>query len=187
MPFSPQHNALLCLNLQSDYINESNALFVENAEDIVGEIKRVLAYARRAGWPIVHMQSRAPNLFCARGNPIAGLEPRASEPVLFKKRYSALRHEELIRFLREARVDTTYAVGFSLATDCVATAYDSVEFGIPIAYVERAIGTPPMAEFSSQTLTRVMNAVLSPLIEFVDLDTMFRAPAQFALTSQEPQ
>jgi nicotinamidase-related amidase len=187
MPFAQQHSALLCLNLQSDYTNPASALCVDNAADIIRSIQHALAFARRERWPIVHMHSRAPNLCVARGNSIMGIEPRADEPVLFKKRYSALRQEELMTFLRDMRIDTTYVVGFALALDCVATAYDAIDFGVPLTCIEQAMGTPPMAGICSQALSRMIYAILSPLIEISDINDVFRTPGQLTLTSRESQ
>lgn len=177
--YEPQRSALLCLNLQNDYTSKLGPLFVEDSDEVVLAIERVLSHARAKNWPVVHMHSRSPNLFAGHGRPIPGMEPRRDEPVLIKKKYSALRSEAFVRLIREARVDSIFVIGFALAVDCVATAHDAADMGLPLVYVAEGIGTPPMADYSSKALCEVVSVILSPLVEFVDIQSFLGAVPTF--------
>jgi nicotinamidase-related amidase len=190
MPRSPPSSAdangrvaLVCLNLQDDYLNPSSPLYMENVESTLGTIGLVLSHARQKNWPIAHVHSRSAAPLSACGWPIPGLQPKPSEPTFFKRTYSAFRCESALQTIREFGANTTFVVGFAFALDCLATAYCAAEMGIQITFVEDAIGTPAMGQYSPETILRVVRSILSPLAEFVSAKAILGYPLNALMDS----
>lgn len=123
---------LICLDLQQSFINEA-ALGAPNGPRALLESARLLAFARARRWSIAHCylrRSAEPLRICARAAlPIAGFEPRASEPVIERATLSAYGHEAFADLVEAAPHRCALIIGLSASLTFMATAFDAFERG----------------------------------------------------------
>ncbi len=162
---------LVCLDLQREHVAPGHPRYAtENAEAALA-CRRVLDYARRDGWRIVHCQrqrdgDRRGDLFAA---PIEGLRPLISEPVFFHRGLSAFANAAFASELRDARGEEVFLIGFSLPDTCLATSLAAFDAGLQVTLIADAIGPgAPAAAESART-------VLEPFVRIVSSDGLVRS------------
>jgi len=143
-------NALLIVDMQHDFVDKDGALPCENASSIIPKIRQLCAEARRAGVPVIYTKEvHRPQevdfgreldgdepIHCVDGSKgaefVEQLQPKESDYVIIKRRYSSFFGTDLAILLRGLAVDTLYITG--VATDvCVyLTAMDAHQFDFKV-------------------------------------------------------
>ncbi|MFA7331679.1 MAG: cysteine hydrolase family protein [Candidatus Delongbacteria bacterium] len=144
---------LLLIDLQNDYF-PGGACELEGAEAALGHAGRLLAAAREAGWPVVHVQhlSLRPGAgFFLPGTPGAeihpALAPRPGEAVVVKHQPNSFRDTGLEALLRP-RADAPLLVAGMMTHMCVDSSVRAAwELGFAVrlagqACATRALGDP---------------------------------------------
>lgn len=127
---------LLCLDLQRAHLARECVSWIN--DDRVAACERLLAFARRAGWTIVHSH-RVGGAPLSEDAPIPGFEPLPSEPVFFRNEASALSDPRLAEIVRGAREGEVLIAGFDLRTSGVATALDAFNQGVRVTLLKDAV------------------------------------------------
>ena len=127
---------LLCLDLQRAHLSREAASRLN--DDRVAACERLLAFARRAGWTIVHSY-RVHDAQDGENAPIPGFEPLPSEAVFFRDGASALSNPRLAEIVRGARGGQVLIAGFDLRTSGVATALDAFNQGVRVTLLKDAV------------------------------------------------
>jgi nicotinamidase-related amidase len=173
---------LICLDLQRDYVATGRPRYAPAnaavAEACIGVLKR----ARAGGWRIVHSQ-RQRALEAAFGAalfnaPIEGLRPLISEPVFIRRCLSAFSEPEFAAELHEAKADTVYLIGFSLADTCLATTLAAVDHGLTLTLIEDALGG---VAADGEPAARFARSILSPFARFIASQDIPEVAGEFAL------
>ena len=149
--------ALLLVDLQNDFL--SAAGLEPPAAAVVAGARRLLAGAREAAIPVVHVvttvdaaaDDRMPHWRtlgrwrCVRGTPghaaPAVLSPAAGEATVSKRFFSAFSSPDLERVLGAAGADTLVVAGVHLHGCVRGTVLDAYERGFRVWVAEDAVGT----------------------------------------------
>ncbi|MGB9770255.1 MULTISPECIES: cysteine hydrolase family protein [Caldisericum] len=141
--------ALLIIDMQEDFLNESSPLFVKGGKDIIPNIERLLSFFRKHNFPRIFVKREhrsevdidkpripyggsvlLPN---SKGASIVKpLLPTESEIVVIKKRFSAFFHTELDLILRRLHIDTLVITGVQTPNCIRATAVDGLSYDYDI-------------------------------------------------------
>jgi nicotinamidase-related amidase len=132
---------LICLDLQRAHLRDEPVSWQGGGR--IAACTRLLAFARRAGWSIVHSHRVLGVNQDDQDAPIAGFEPLPSEAVFFRPEVSALSNPRLAEIVRGAREGEVLIAGFDLRTSGVATALDAFNHGVRVTLVKDAVWAAP--------------------------------------------
>lgn len=144
--FASPRAALVCLDLQR------NRQADEAHGPVVAQCRRVMAEARRRRWPVLHVHARS----LADPRPIAGLEPRATEPVFLRQGPSAFSNANFTRAAL-ALGGPLALIGFALEDTVLATAFAAADRDLAVDVILDAVFT------GTHEPDAVERALLAPL------------------------
>jgi nicotinamidase-related amidase len=177
---------LVCLDLQREYVVPGRPLYADGAGLVADHCTRVLTFARRQGWRVIHAQRRhAEGLFDRTsyfGAPIEGLRPLISEPVFAHTGLSAFGNPDFTAELRDAVGQDVFLIGFSLSSTCLATALAAVDLGLTITVVDEAVGAAPAPGLAAGDARAAAITLLSPIVGLVSADELFEQSAALEVT-----
>ncbi|HEY3814590.1 MAG TPA: isochorismatase family protein [Caulobacteraceae bacterium] len=160
---------LICLDLQRAHL--CNEPVSWQAEDRTAACGRLLAFARRAGWSIVHSHRlRGPG--AREDAPISGFEPLPSEAVFFRHQASALSNPRLAEIMRGAREGEVLIAGFDLRTSGVATALDAFNQGVRVTLVKDAVWAAPRERAGTAASEHALWDVVAPFARVAALASL---------------
>ena len=189
-----EHAALLMIDMQWGFIDESSILCIAGARATIPACARALAEARRRGIPIFHVRRRYAAdgsdvervrhaLWLAGGRPICaeGDDPRTleappelaelpSEHVLVKPSFSAFFRTALHETLQGMGVDTVVLAGTTTPNCVRSTCYDALSYGYDTLVLEDATSsrTPEVQRANIADMAFIGATVLS-VSEFATL------------------
>jgi nicotinamidase-related amidase len=134
--------AIVVIDAQREYVDGRLPLAGVGAS--VDEIGRLLARARAARAPIIHVVHNGAGLFApgtAGVEIIAAADPAPGEPVLVKKLPNAFASTDLATRLAALKRPTTVLVGFMTHMCVEATARAAIDLGLKAAVVAAATAT----------------------------------------------
>jgi len=139
--FRPGKSALLVIDMQRYFFDESSHAYLEPAPAIIPNLRRILEAYRRLGLPVIftrhaYLKGENPGIMGTwwseleqDGDPLAEvvreLEPLPGEPVLRKNRYSAFVGTGLEERLRRLGVERMLITGVMTHLCCDTTARDA--------------------------------------------------------------
>ena len=136
---APVRRLLVCLDLQWLNAPVGSDPGARTAHGRIANSRRVLAHAREWDWSICHVHGReTPQSRPSR--PIAGLEPRPSEPVMTRDGVSAFSSWSFRELVEGASGAQLVIIGFSWPSSCLATVFSARDRGLAVVLVEDAIG-----------------------------------------------
>jgi nicotinamidase-related amidase len=159
--FAPPRAVLVCLDLQR------NRQAGETQGPVVAQCRRVLAEARRRCWPVLHVHVRS----LADSRPIAGLEPRPSEPVFLRQGPSAFSNANFTRAAL-ALGGPLALIGFALEDTVLATAFAAADRDLAVDVILDAVFA---GAHEPDAVNRVLLAplrALAPRARLVDSDDL---------------
>ncbi len=142
---SPARTAVLVVDMLNDFCTEGGAMVLQGAEKLYGPQNAVIAAARSAAVPIIHIvDMHRPNLRCDReflkrkphcmegqwGSEIVpALDSRPEDFTVIKRRYSGFFNTDLDLTLRDLQVDSLVVMGV-VTNICVrSTVHDAFFLG----------------------------------------------------------
>lgn len=156
--FASPRAALVCLDLQ-----RGRQAGPATAAELAC-CRRVLAEARARRWPILHVHDRT----LSDVRPIAGLEPRPTEPVFLRQGPSAFSNPNFRR-AAHALGGPLALIGYSLGDTVLATAFAAADRGLPVEVVRDAVCPGAGAEALFASLR-----ALGPRIRLIGADELLR-------------
>jgi nicotinamidase-related amidase len=129
---SGRERLLVCLDLQRGRQGEGRA-----PDGCLVNCRRMLAHARHEGWRVVHVHSKNPDP--AQAQPIDGLEPLLTEPVLYRSGLSAFSNRTFREMVEGRRAVELVIIGYSMTSALVGTALIAYEEALSVVMVEDAI------------------------------------------------
>ena len=162
MKRSEERAALLVIDLERGFIDESSPLCIRGAAATLPACGKAIAYAREAGVPVffIHRAYRANGSdveacrypgWQAGGKPLAPgstgpgsvetppeVTPQEGDYMVLKPRFSAFFHTELDLILRRLGVRTLYLTGTTTPNCVRSTAYDGLARGFNVAVLRDA-------------------------------------------------
>lgn len=146
--FFPERSALLVIDMQRFFLEESSHSYLPGARAIIGNVRRLVDSYRRLGRPVIFtrhalLKDEQPGIMGSWWGDVLRdedelsqiapeLEPRPGERVLRKTRYSAFSGTELEVILSRAKVDQILITGVMTHLCCDTTARDAFvrDFGV---------------------------------------------------------
>jgi len=147
MKLRPGKACLLVIDMQNEFLREDGAVFFHYATEILPNLKRLLAAARRAGVPVIftghahedpevdggmtaefwpEIKRRESLIKGTRGVQVyPGIKPRRGEKMIWKHRYSAFYNTDLEIVLRGMGVTDLIITGVLTNVCCESTARDA--------------------------------------------------------------
>ena len=157
---SPERCALLMIDMQGGFIEESSSLCVSGAKATIEACGRALDIARKRGVLIYHVNRRYAidgsdvepvrrELWEQGGKPLSAAQPTSleapdrlkaleGEHVLIKPRFSAFFDTSLDDDLRERNVNTVILAGTTTPNCIRTTCYDALSLNYDVVIVEDA-------------------------------------------------
>ena len=146
---------LVCLDLQQSSVSK------QGTEHCLVNCRRVLAHARRCGWPVVHVHSK--NACPDEARPIDGLEPLASEPVVYRPGVSAF-SSRAFRQMVARLAGELVIIGYSMSSSCLATAMVAYDNDLAVTLVEDAVSATPVDAVTRDALDLVSRQIARPFV-----------------------
>ncbi len=169
--------ALLLVDVINEFFRPGFRNYHPSYEQILGNIRELLAAARRHGVPVIHcMEGHRPGadfehkklpvhnvLGTADAEPADGIDIREGEVVVRKRRYSAFFGTDLDLLLRERSIDHLVVIGVKSHVCVRATIQDAFAYGYEVALVRECTGSdhPHLHEASLEDIQRYMGTVMS--------------------------
>ena len=142
MTLDPAKSALLVVDMQEFFLDESSPTFTCGAAAILPSVKRMMKAFRDAGRPVIftrhvhHPDDLDSGIMgwwwegkCVEGSPESeihpSIAPRPNEKVVFKHRYSAFYNTDLETVLRCLKVEDLVIAGVMTNMCCESTARDA--------------------------------------------------------------
>lgn len=161
---------LVCLDLQRE-----NLPTLSEVQDsgLLRNCARVLAHARRACWPVVHVLRRGEGH--AVSAPPPGLEPLTTEPVMLRSGVSAFSSPDFSRYVRRCVRPELVLIGFSLSSSYLATALVAFDQGVQVTLVEDASGATPLDVLDVAAVETVTRRIAQPYVDVISTDQLTRS------------
>ena len=155
--------ALICLNLQRNYLDPSSPQFVPRAAHALVHAQSCLGWARRRELPILHVHTLHGGASTPGSKPISGCEPLSTEALVFKRSRSFFDSVEFAKGVGRARYGDAFVLGFTGIRDCVAAAVDARRSGWRLVFVRDAIASEGLPPHDPTVVDAVLSAVLCEL------------------------
>lgn len=155
--FSPESSALLVLDMQNFFLDETSHAFVPSSKAVIPNIKRMLDTYRKSNYPVIFTRhilkkDEKPGVMGEwwkdvlreddKYSEIAdGLKPLKDEKVIRKNRYSAFYNTGLKDFLRKKNIKSVVITGVMTDLCCETTARDAFMNDFFVYFVANATAT----------------------------------------------
>jgi nicotinamidase-related amidase len=163
----PRERVLVCLDLQQENLA---ADVCADQRRVLRNCGRVLDHARRSRWRVVHVLRRGSDRGVSR--PPAGLEPRPTEPVMFRKGISAFSNVDFDRLIRRLERPELVLIGFSLSSSYLATALIGFDADLTVTLVEDASGATPLDPLDRAEVEMVSRRIARPFVNLITTDRL---------------
>lgn len=174
--------ALIVIDVQNIYTDESSEMYCEGASSTIGRINRLIARFERQRQPIflvrhVHLADGSdlgrmfdytgepePDFNFKAGTPETEYDSRLKRPDeaihLVKTRYSAFRGTELHDLLRHKGISTVVICGFMTNFCCESTARDAHDLDYFVDFIVDATGTPGTDNLNQRRIRKIVAELL---------------------------
>jgi nicotinamidase-related amidase len=167
---------LLCLDL----LGPTSASDVQTVSaPFANTCRRIMAHARGAGWPVVHVH--AASRFGGGYRAFEGLEPLPTEPLFYRLGVSAFSSPEFRTLSRANPHAELVIVGASSDSACLATILAAFDRNLPAALVEDAVSVSPQERAGLEGFRQIISVLADPLVRFVGADTLLGGARKFAV------
>jgi nicotinamidase-related amidase len=180
--------ALLVIDMQHDFVDETGAVPCDGAHAAAHRIKVLITEAHRAGIPViftreVHRAQKVDfgreldgdeRLHCVEGTKgveiVEGLTPEKSDYVIDKRRYSAFFGTDLNILLRGLGIDTLYITGAATDVCVYLTAMDAHQYDFFVRVPRDCVAgtSPPAHEAALTAIERLQNGSLTESAKVIE-------------------
>jgi nicotinamidase-related amidase len=142
---------LVLVGVQREYFTDGGALRVPDGPLVLARLRQLVAAAREAHVPVVHLHhEEAPGapVFAADGpgvEPMPDTAPRGLEPVVVKHAPGGFTNTELGDVLRQFGIRRLVLGGFMTHMCCDSTARQAVEHGLAVTFLTDGTATRDLA------------------------------------------
>ena len=147
---------LVVIDIQKEYQAAGRAYHITGVEASLANAERVLAHARKSGWPVVHVKHLQDGDLFGRTSPfseyIAGFEPLAGEARYVKGDYSCYSNPEFAQRLKRHLPDEVVVIGYGSTKCCLATIVDGYHRGQKFLFVADASAAKRSEAFDESSL-----------------------------------
>jgi nicotinamidase-related amidase len=171
---------LLCLDLLSSELAVEDPRHPARFQGPVENSRRLLHYARAAGWQVTHVHHRASLDTSAR--PVQGLEPLPSERVLYRTGLSAFSNRTFRRTVQSQRAELVI-LGFSLSASCLATALIAHDWNLPVTLVDDVFQPSSADRSQIDALRAIARSLTAPFVRMAGTESLTGSRRHLRLVS----
>ena len=124
--------------------------------------RRLLMFARSAGWTIIHLHPKAAGRRASK--PFTGLGPLPSEPVLYRTGASAFSNRNFDRIIKEQADGEMVMLSLSLSSACLGTCLYAYDLGVPVILVEDALLANSDDRAGLEAIETVARSIVAPFV-----------------------
>lgn len=173
MTLTPSRSAaparhLLCLDLLSSELPPEDPQQPARFHGPIENSRRLLHYARAAGWQVTHVHHRASLDTSAK--PVQGLEPLPSERVLYRTGLSAFSNRTFRRAVQTQRAELVI-LGFSLSASCLATALIAHDWNLPVTLVDDVFQQSSADTSQIDALHTIARSLAAPMVRMASTES----------------
>jgi len=177
--FSPESSALLVLDMQKFFLDETSHAFVPSSKAIIPNIRKILDAYRKSNYPVIFTRhalkkDEKPGIMGEWWNDVVrednkyseiadALKPLKDERVIRKNRYSAFHNSGLKNFLRSRNLESVVVTGVMTDLCCETTARDAFMNDFFVYFVADATATIN-EELHLSTLKTLSHGFAVPLL-----------------------
>jgi nicotinamidase-related amidase len=132
--------------------------------------RRVLIFARSAGWTITHLHPKTAGSRAPR--PLLGVGPLPTEPVLYRARVSAFSNRSFDRIVKEQTDAEMVILSLSLSSACLGTALYAYDLGVPVILVEDALSGSSEDLSGLEAIETVARSIVAPFVQVLRADDL---------------
>jgi nicotinamidase-related amidase len=163
---------LVVVDIQNEYITEGRAFNIRNIKSSLSKAGKLLEFARRSGWPIVHVQHLQEfGLFqegTELGSFIEGFEPQSEEVLAQKSNFSCFCSQAFVNFAETHKDKTFVVIGYGSTMCCLATIVDGYHRGYQFEFVRDASASKACGQLTEESMHEHAAAVLSTFATVLD-------------------
>lgn len=154
---------LIFVDMQREFSTPGRPLALSDISESLENCRVLLAHARRAAWPIVHVRTiyrgAIFNEDLVYSRFIEGFEPKPGEMVFTKATASCYGNPDFARMMDAGGGERAYLAGYSGCTSCLATLIEANHRGHSVRFVEDASLSAGLAGASEQQSHRFVVAL----------------------------
>jgi hypothetical protein len=160
---------LLCLDLVAGELRPESAERPAPYRIAVENNRRMLAFARDAGWSVIHVHRQAGPAEAL--TPVEGFRPLPRERVLYRPGLSAFSNRTFRRAIRAEPRAELVILGFSLSAAHLATALTARDWNVPVTLIEDGFQPTGGEGPDLGTLHAVARALAAPLVRIATTES----------------
>lgn len=147
---------LALVDVQKEYLAEGRPFYLETIGESLANLRRLLDYARKNGWKIVHLRHQQNSECFTYGSPYAeyieGFEPAPGEMDLEKSNFSCFSNREFQALVDKYRHDEIVLAGYGATMCCLSTMIDAHHRGYDLTFVTDATCARRTPRFDEQDM-----------------------------------
>ncbi len=130
---------LIVIDIQKEYTTSGRPFYLEMAGPSLSNAKRVLEFARKSDWPIIHVKHLQLGSIFNPESPLSdfvdGFEPLAHEMSVIKGNYSSFSSPEFVELMDQFKDRESMVIGYGSTMCCLSTIIDGYHRGFKMAFV----------------------------------------------------
>ena len=131
----------------------------------VDRCRRLLAYARAAGWAVSHVYPRG-------GRPAAGVEPLLSESIYYRAGQSPFANRALKRSVRVGAERELVIMALSLSSAVLSAALSAHDLGVAVTLVGDTLQSGDEGAASLEAIETITHALEAPFVHVEAIDQL---------------
>jgi ureidoacrylate peracid hydrolase len=158
--------ALVVIDIQREYISAGRAFHIASIAPSLHNAYLMLTYARREGWPIIHVQHlQDGDLFGTSSDTsgfIDGFMPEPGEAHATKGNYSAFSSPTFVDFVAQHADHEFVVIGYGTTMCCLSTIVEGYHRGYRFSLVQDATAALSADGLSEASVQQHATAILKP-------------------------
>jgi len=147
--------SLVLIDFQKEFITSSRPYYIEFIAESLRNARRCLKFTRIQGWNIIHVVHNQPGAIFNENNEfsqvIDGFEPKDTEKVFVKSKFSCFSSAEFSKELDFFKDHEIYVMGYMSTLCCKCTILDGHCLGLNMHFIQDASSTRNGTKFSGDS------------------------------------
>jgi hypothetical protein len=139
------------------------------AQARIDKCRRLLTYARTAGWAMSHVYPRRAG---RSTRPLSGLEPLPSEPVYYRTGASAFSNRVFSRTIKEGLDLELVILALSLSSTSLGTALSAYDNDIAVTLIDDTLRPDAANASGLEAIETVTRALVAPFVQIRSVDDL---------------
>jgi ureidoacrylate peracid hydrolase len=174
---------LVVVDIQREYVTPGRPFHIQSIGPSLENARRVLAAARKRGWPIYHVRHLQSGSIFSRDNEhsqlVPGFEPQAGEREIHKGDFSCYSAPEFAEAMRQhgERGDEIVLIGYGSTMCCLSTLIEGHHRGQKQTFVSDASNAKASSRFGEESLHAHAVDIISTYARVVTASQVIEEPS----------